>query len=81
MSDIEAKPEMTTPDVTPMQLGAGGIFAGVASGCLLQGVTGVDLLAYLGTAAIVTGALVIADAVIRSGRARGAGAINNYRNG
>lgn len=82
MSDTEKptiQPEMTTPDVTPVQKGAGAIFAAVAAGCLAGGVTGTDLLAYLGSAAIVTGALILGDSHLRNGRSRGAGAINNYR--
>ena len=60
---------MDTPDVTPTQYGAGGIFAAVALACLAQAVTGLDLIAYLASAALVTASLVIADALIRRGRA------------
>jgi hypothetical protein len=60
---------MDTPDVTPTQYGAGGVFLAVALACLAQSVTGTDLIAYLGSASIVTAALVIADARIRNGRA------------
>jgi hypothetical protein len=60
---------MSTPDVTPAQYGAGGIFLAVAFACVSRSVTGVDLLAYLFSGAFVTAALVISDAVIRNGRA------------
>lgn len=60
---------MNTPDVTPAQYGAGGIFLAIALTCLAQGVSGTDLLAYLASAALVTVGLVLADAVIRQGRA------------
>ena len=76
---IERIPEMETPDVTLVQKSAGAVFLAVAAGCLAQGVTGTDLLAYLGSAALVTAALIVGDAVIRNGRSHGAGAINNYR--
>lgn len=59
-----------TPDVTPAQYGAGGLFALVAGGCITAGVTGTDLLAYLGSTTVVTTALIIADAYIRRGRAK-----------
>lgn len=59
----------TTPSVTPAQYGAGGIFLTVAIACLTQSVTGIDLLAYLVSSALVSMGLVIADALIRRGRA------------
>lgn len=60
---------MDTPDVTPAQYGAGGVFLAVALACLAQTVTGTDLLAYLGSSAAVSAALILADARIRNGRA------------
>jgi hypothetical protein len=60
---------METPNVTPVQYGAGGVFLAVALGCLNGGITGSDLVAYLASAALVTAALVLADAIIRNGRA------------
>ena len=60
---------MNTPDVTPTQYGAGGIFLAVALACLAQSITGTDLLAYLVSAALVSAALVLSDAIIRNGRA------------
>jgi hypothetical protein len=58
-----------TPNVTPVQYGAGGTFVAVALACLNATVTGTDLLAYLASAALVTCALVLSDAQIRRARA------------
>jgi hypothetical protein len=60
---------METPNVTPVQYGAGGVFLAVAAGCLNTSITGSDLVAYLASSALVTAALVLADAIIRNGRA------------
>lgn len=60
---------MRTPDVTTVQKGAGALYGSVALGCMAAGVTGSDLLAYLGTAAIVSAAAMWADRGIRNGRA------------
>ena len=65
---------MDTPNVTPVQYGAGGIFLAVALGCLNAGITGADLIAYLASAAIVSASLVYSDARIRNGRAAMIGA-------
>lgn len=78
-TELATNDELATPDITTMQKGAGAIFLAVAAGCLSQGVTGTDLAVYLGCASFVTSALIIGDAVIRNGRAVGAGAINLYR--
>lgn len=60
---------MSTPDVTTIQKGAGALYASVALGCMATGVTGIDLLAYLLSAAIVSGGAMWADRGIRNGRA------------
>lgn len=60
---------METPDVTLVQKGAGALYGSIAIGCMAAGVTGLDLVAYLSTAAIVSAAAMIADRGIRGGRA------------
>lgn len=60
---------MNTPDITQAQAGGGGLFAAVALACVTTGVTGGDLIAYLASTAIVSGALIIGDMGIRRGRA------------
>ncbi len=60
---------METPDITKIQKGAGALYAAVALGCMSTGVTGVDLLAYLGSAALVSAGAMWADRGIRNGRA------------
>lgn len=60
---------MQTPDITTIQKGAGALYGAVAIGCMTTGVTGIDLLAYLATAAIVSAAAMWADRGIRNGRA------------
>ena len=60
---------METPDVTKVDYAAGGLFAVVAAGCLSQGVTGDDLIAYLVGAALVSVGAMVSDAIRRHGRA------------
>lgn len=61
---------MQTPDITRAQQGGGGLFAAVALACLAQGVSGIDLVSYLASTALVAGAVIVSDAMIRRGRAR-----------
>lgn len=60
---------MSTPDITPIQRGAGALYATVALACMAQGITGADLLGYLVSAAIVSAGAMWADRGIRNGRA------------
>lgn len=60
---------MNTPDITPVQVGSVGAFAAAIAALAAAGVTELVLLAFIaaGTAIVMT--LVVADAVIRRGRA------------
>lgn len=60
---------MNTPDITPMQVRSVGAFAAAIASLAAAGVSELVLLAVIasGTAIVIT--LVIADAVIRRGRA------------
>lgn len=60
---------MRTPDITPIQKGAGALYGTVALACLAAGITGTDLLAYLVSAALVSAGAMWADRGIRNGRA------------
>lgn len=60
---------MQTPDITAIQKGGAALFAAVALACITTGVTGHDLLAYLGSTAAVAIGAMISDKGIRRGRA------------
>lgn len=60
---------MQTPDATLIQKGAGALYGSVALGCMATGVHGVDLIAYLISAALVSAGAMWADRGIRNGRA------------
>lgn len=60
---------MHMPDVTRVQQGAGALYATVALACMAQSVRGLDLIAYLVSAAAVSAAAMYCDKGIRKGRA------------
>lgn len=57
------------PDVTKMQAGAGGTYVAILALAIQAGLTGTDLLVVAATAALVACAAILADAIIRHGRA------------
>jgi len=60
---------MNTPDITPVQAGSVGAFAAAIASLAAAGVSELVLLAFIAAGTAIVIALVIADAVIRRGRA------------